>query len=415
MPARWQCGVFVLGLLFVAASSDKCPYQPGPAHQTAGYVPKPIHPAKSDYNTGGHKPQYPGSHQSFCPKVGGLESHCRPAKDCAVWYDLVRKTPWTACTLHNGYDRGLCCPDLPINVYSRAPFKKPSPCEDVKFDDHVDKIDLDAVHAAVHHAGKNQMASLVEAENGLARQNILVRPGSARYTHSCVYFQTADEALKNAGNTLHGVFSGHNLVHGHQIKPHQAHCALNQFYVKDTGVTHTCPTFPVCDKKELASPYRTITGICNHVHSPGNIPCGVSDTQYQRILTPDYADGYWMPRRAVDGGELPSPRVVFLTVVRDVEARSETDIIFVMQFGQVIDHDLQETLESKLADGSPVPCCTEDEQFLSEQDYAHGKCFPIVIPKDDPFYFKLNRHCMEFARSAPTCRNQICGHRNNRP
>ncbi|EFX80428.1 hypothetical protein DAPPUDRAFT_304119 [Daphnia pulex] len=102
-----------------------------------------------------------------------------------------------------------------------------------------------------------------------------------------------------------------------------------------------------------------------------------------------------MPRRAVDGGELPSPRVVSLTVVRDVEAPSETDSIFVMQFGQVIDH----------ADGSPVPCCTEDGQFLSEQDYAHGKCFPIVIPKDDPFYSKFNRRCMEFARSAPACRN----------
>ena len=56
------------------------------------------------------------------------------------------------------------------------------------------------------------------------------------------------------------------------------------------------------------------------------------------------------------------------------------------------------------ADGSPVPCCTEDGQFLSEQDYAHGKCFPIVIPKDDPFYSKFHRRCMEFARSAPACR-----------
>jgi hypothetical protein len=35
------------------------------------------------------------------------------------------------------------------------------------------------------------------------------------------------------------------------------------------------------------------------------------------------------------------PRVVSLTVVRDVEARSETDSIFVMQFGQVIDHGMK--------------------------------------------------------------------------
>lgn len=112
------------------------------------------------------------------------------------------------------------------------------------------------------------------------------------------------------------------------MKPDQAHCALNRFKIKDTIVTNTCPTFPVCDKKALASPYRTITGVCNHVHSPGNIPWGVANSQYQRLLPPDYADGefkfvltnmltqfqiiffflflgYFMPKRAVDGGELP--------------------------------------------------------------------------------------------------------------
>ena len=52
---------------------------------------------------------------SYCPDVGGLESHCRPAKDCAVWYDLVRKTPGTSCTLENGHGRGICCPDIPYN------------------------------------------------------------------------------------------------------------------------------------------------------------------------------------------------------------------------------------------------------------------------------------------------------------
>lgn len=77
----------------------------------------------------------------------------------------------------------------------------------------------------------------------------------------------------------------------YQVKPDQAHCALNRFEIKDTIVTNTCPTFPVCDKKALASPYRTITGICNHVHYPGEIPWGVANSQYRRLLTPDYADG----------------------------------------------------------------------------------------------------------------------------
>ena len=123
MSARWQllCGILVLGLWLAAASSKECPYR------RTGYVPKPLYPGAANiqsdcYNTNpdhGYKSpskKYSGVPQrSYCPKVGGLESHCQPAKDCAVWYDLVRKTPGTACTLNNGYEKGLCCPGLPSN------------------------------------------------------------------------------------------------------------------------------------------------------------------------------------------------------------------------------------------------------------------------------------------------------------
>jgi hypothetical protein len=50
----------------------------------------------------------------YCPKVGGLESRCRPIRDCSVWHDLVQATPGTACKLSDGYP-GSCCPDLPYN------------------------------------------------------------------------------------------------------------------------------------------------------------------------------------------------------------------------------------------------------------------------------------------------------------
>lgn len=49
-----------------------------------------------------------------CPAVGGLESKCRPVKDCAVWYDLVLVTPGAGCALADG-GPGACCPDLPAN------------------------------------------------------------------------------------------------------------------------------------------------------------------------------------------------------------------------------------------------------------------------------------------------------------
>ena len=49
-----------------------------------------------------------------CPTIGGLESKCRPIKDCAVWYDSILATPHTACTLAEGCP-GACCPDIPAN------------------------------------------------------------------------------------------------------------------------------------------------------------------------------------------------------------------------------------------------------------------------------------------------------------
>ena len=50
----------------------------------------------------------------YCPKMGGLESQCRPASKCAVWYDLVNDLSKSACKLANGAP-GACCPDIPSN------------------------------------------------------------------------------------------------------------------------------------------------------------------------------------------------------------------------------------------------------------------------------------------------------------
>lgn len=53
----------------------------------------------------------------YCPKIAGLESHCRPTKDCAVWYDDILATAETACRLSDG-SPGACCPDIPYNCKS---------------------------------------------------------------------------------------------------------------------------------------------------------------------------------------------------------------------------------------------------------------------------------------------------------
>ncbi len=88
---RGFVGVFVASFLFAMANSE--------AYRTSNDYTPAYKPVEKVY---------------YCPKVGGLESRCRPIRDCAVWHDLVQATPGTACQLSDGYP-GSCCPDLPYN------------------------------------------------------------------------------------------------------------------------------------------------------------------------------------------------------------------------------------------------------------------------------------------------------------
>ena len=136
MELRWLIGVSVMGLLLTVTTSQKYPQQKSPNYFNGRIPParyysdRPItqddylpvaniKPVYGSNSLGGSYNKYPPKDYnvplSYCPQVGGLESHCRPAKDCAVWYDLVRKTPGTSCTLENGQDKGVCCPDMPYN------------------------------------------------------------------------------------------------------------------------------------------------------------------------------------------------------------------------------------------------------------------------------------------------------------
>ena len=61
------------------------------------------------------KIEYDVTYSEYCPKLGGLESECRPTTECAVWYDLVLQYfPETACKLPSG-EPGTCCPEIPYN------------------------------------------------------------------------------------------------------------------------------------------------------------------------------------------------------------------------------------------------------------------------------------------------------------
>ena len=66
------------------------------------------------------------------------------------------------------------------------------------------------------------------------------------------------------------------------------------------------------------------------------------------------------------------------------------------QWGQFIDHDLTSTVQPRSQNGSIPSCCNSNEQ--------HPSCFPIKVPRDDPWLAPLNVRCLEFLRSAPAQR-----------
>jgi len=158
--------------------------------------------------------------------------------------------------------------------------------------------------------------------------------------------------------------------------------------------------------------YRTIDGSCNNLRNP---LFGLAGTPVQRLIEPaEYTPNTKKntkdnPRKATDGGELPSARLVSNTVFTDGVQTDGDFTHLLMQIGQFLDHDL-----------THVPAVTGNEDGKNCCDGADGRvfppfikdesrCFPIEVPKVDPIWGKFgsrgeDRTCMEFARAvfAPT-------------
>lgn len=81
-------------------------------------------------------------------------------------------------------------------------------------------------------------------------------------------------------------------------------------------------------------------GTCNNLI---NTSQGKAVSAFTRLLPPEYADGINEPRRAKDGGELPNPRTVSLSLSPEAQIENNYYSLMLMQFGQFVDHDLTRT------------------------------------------------------------------------
>ncbi|XP_015795696.1 peroxidase isoform X1 [Tetranychus urticae] len=142
-------------------------------------------------------------------------------------------------------------------------------------------------------------------------------------------------------------------------------------------------------------PYRNSDGSCNNLHNPG---WGTSFSCFTRLLPPAYADGLSAPRISVTGSSLPNPRVLSAVLHRDLNYPA-TYTHMTMQYGQFFSHDVAFTPSSRTKDGKMIQCCPPSPN-------NHPQCYPILVPKEDPFYSGYNEYCLNFVRTAmcPQCK-----------
>ena len=98
----------------------------------------------------------------------------------------------------------------------------------------------------------------------------------------------------------------------------------------------------------------------------------------------------WRPKSSVGGAALPSPRLLSINLVPDVDAPSELDTHNLMQWGQFVDHDITHTPLYRLSnpESSGIQCCLPDGSGPISKLSFHPECFPIEIPDNDPFFSK---------------------------
>ncbi|XP_066998019.2 peroxidase [Anabrus simplex] len=158
---------------------------------------------------------------------------------------------------------------------------------------------------------------------------------------------------------------------------------------------HSCTPDPICD---VHARYRTYDGSCNNLEHP---KWGMAGEAFTRLLLPVYEDGIFTPRKAVDSSDLPSGRLLRTTLIRDKNNDDSINTLAVMQWGQIVAHDVAATSNQVGFDGLPMECCTLTGNHL-DPSLQSSSCLPLDVPADDYFYSNLGKSCLNLPRSNAT-------------
>ncbi|KAJ8919142.1 hypothetical protein NQ315_012127 [Exocentrus adspersus] len=233
----------------------------------------------------------------------------------------------------------------------------------------------------------------------LSRESTILHPGSASYSHyrNSRRFNTDEMAQVShmASRAMEIAIATRAFKEREGISNTQLELGMIDEDLSQTPLGHNCVQMPLCPIS--AEKYRRIDGSCNNRLYPN---WGIALSPYSRLLPPDYQDGIWTPRTSKINSEvLPSPRLISTTIFYEKDVPNNDYTLLLMQFGQLLSHEITQSLDFTFDNGSAISCCLQDGTDALPIQHRHYACMPIEIPGNDQFFGVFNQRCMNFVRS----------------
>ncbi|CAG0879688.1 unnamed protein product [Cyprideis torosa] len=319
---------------------------------------------------------------------------CQLYVACATAFQETKKLGHLPpCLLHKrGGIKGVCCPQEVETRPSYGPRVFPPPQVTVPLRH---SFTLTQLNTACKSAF-DRLKVIQRNNNDLmtAGTIIPVATGSPASGHQSVS-RTGQSTFNLGQGSILPVFASESLRQQFGLSDAETGFGLNSISTRRTILREQCMEEPGCPNRTLY--YRQLDGSCNNLRNPN---WGRANSAMQRLLPAAYEDGVFLPRmRSVTGRPLPSPRVVRVNVGEDMDVPDLGSTLMVMVWGQFITHDINLAAIFKIDESNTgIMCCMNGTMI---DPPPHPGCFPIPIPRDDPFFSRFNQRCMEFVRSMP--------------